>query len=65
MKKFLVEIDENIRHTCLIEAESKEEAEEKGHEVLMNGADDDCDNPTYVRERAGFGWLKITEQEGE
>jgi hypothetical protein len=38
MTKFIVSLDETIRLTCVIEAESLEQAKEKGYNILMNAA---------------------------
>lgn len=43
MEKFIVSLDEIIRLTCVVEAESLEKAKEKGYNILMNGNGENVD----------------------
>ena len=38
MAKYEVEVTEILKHTACVEADSLEEAKQKGHEIVMNGS---------------------------
>jgi hypothetical protein len=55
-KKFIVRLDETIQRSCVVEAASRDEAEAKGYDILMNGGE--CDSESLGSEN-----LTVTEKE--
>jgi hypothetical protein len=47
MAKYLVSVEEVLRHTVEVEASSIEEAKEDGYNIIMNGPEDKYDTESY------------------
>ena len=62
MAKYEVIITETLEHTVVLEADSLQEAKEKGYEIIMNGQDSLYDTESLGTELISANSLSVNER---